>query len=219
MALFFLRLHILIFLFSLIVLCLWLHLSPKWVTKSQFLLIFLFSFSLKIFFNVGHFKNHYWICYNTASVVYVLFFGFQACGFLAPWPGTKPTPAVLEVLTTEQPESPGKALTYCIFYDPSLEISHQKFFSPKIQNITIVNNCIWSPSASYVEYLTQKPIFEIHVEVYVCIFHVECIISSLIYKLGQTTKVLLKVVWDHWDTKLYEQNNPDFRRLFIYILY
>ena len=36
-----------------------------------------------------------------------------------------------------------------------------KIFSPqKIQNITIVNNCIWSLSASYVEYLTQKLILQ-----------------------------------------------------------
>ena len=85
------------------------------------------------FFDVGHLKSLYWICYNIAFVVYVLFFGFKACGFLAPLPGIKPAPPVLEgeVLTTGLPKSPGKALTYCIFYDPSLEISHQNFFPQK----------------------------------------------------------------------------------------
>ena len=35
------------------------------------------------------------------------FFGGEACGILAPWPGVKPTPPALggEVLTTGQPET------------------------------------------------------------------------------------------------------------------
>ena len=66
-------------------------------------------------------------------------FWLRGCGFLAPQPGIKPTPPALEgeVLTTGLPESPGKALTYCIFYDPSLEISHQKFFPPKKYKILL----------------------------------------------------------------------------------
>ena len=41
------------------------------------------------------------------------FFGHEACGILAPWPGIEPTPTALEgeVLTTEPP---GKSL-HCLF--------------------------------------------------------------------------------------------------------
>ena len=39
---------------------------------------------------------------------YFWLFGFKACGILAPWPGTKPTPGTLEgkVLTTGLPGKP-----------------------------------------------------------------------------------------------------------------
>ena len=40
------------------------------------------------------------------------FFGWEACGILAPRPGIEPTPSALEVLTTEQPgKSPTSVLT------------------------------------------------------------------------------------------------------------
>ena len=51
----------------------------------------------------------YWICYNTASVVYVAYVlgvsGQEAWGILAPRPGIKPALPALEdkVLTTELP--------------------------------------------------------------------------------------------------------------------
>ena len=47
----------------------------------------------------------YWICYNIASVLCFGFFGCEACGILAPWPGIKPTHPALEseVLTTGPP--------------------------------------------------------------------------------------------------------------------
>ena len=48
------------------------------------------------FFNVDHLKNLYWTCHNIVPVS-----GCEACGILAPWPGTESAPSVLE----------GKALT------------------------------------------------------------------------------------------------------------
>ena len=55
-------------------------------------------------------KNLYLISYNIASIVYVLiflffFFGCQACGILALWPGNELAPPALrgEVLTIGPP--------------------------------------------------------------------------------------------------------------------
>ena len=41
-----------------------------------------------IFFHVDHF----WTCYNIASVLCFDFFGLKACGILVPPPGIEPTP-------------------------------------------------------------------------------------------------------------------------------
>ena len=87
-----------------------------WSANSQYLRklsIFQIVF-LKIFFYVDHFLSLCWICYNTASVVYVLvflffiLFGCKACRILAPWPGIKLAPPALEVkvLTTGSQGSP-----------------------------------------------------------------------------------------------------------------
>ena len=59
------------------------------------------------------FLSLYWICYYTASVLCFGFFGREACGILAPRPGTEPTLPALEgeVLTTGLP---GKSLYFFI---------------------------------------------------------------------------------------------------------
>ena len=62
-----------------------------------------------------HFKTLYWICYSIASAVYVLRFGHQACGILAPWgPGIEPTPLnwEYEVLTV----GPTREVPVLIFF-------------------------------------------------------------------------------------------------------
>ena len=50
------------------------------------------------------FLSLYWLCYNTASVLF-WFFGQEACGILAPQPGIEPEFPALdgEVLTTGPP--------------------------------------------------------------------------------------------------------------------
>ena len=69
------------------------------------------------FFDVDHFKNLYWICCNITSVVYVLWFGHEACRILAPHPGIEPTPPELEggILTTELP---GKSQDAILSWQP-----------------------------------------------------------------------------------------------------
>ena len=77
----------------------------KWYCGDVYLIL--------IFFDVGHFYSLYWIGYNIASVPYFGFFGYEACGVLAPQPGTEPAPPALEgkVLTTGPP---GKSLWWCL---------------------------------------------------------------------------------------------------------
>ena len=55
------------------------------LSASVEMIIWFLSFSL------------YSICYNIASVFMFWFFGWEACGILAPWPGIKPAPPALEV--------------------------------------------------------------------------------------------------------------------------
>ena len=66
----------------------------------------LFYFFLKIFFDVDHvFKVLIEFVTIIASVLCFGFFGREACGILAPWPGIEPAPPALEgrVLTTGLP--------------------------------------------------------------------------------------------------------------------
>ena len=44
---------------------------------------------------MDRFKNLYWICYNLASVLCFVFFGPEAHGILAHWPGIEPIPPAL----------------------------------------------------------------------------------------------------------------------------
>ena len=67
----------------------------------------------EFFFNLFVFDNFlmwtifslYWIFYNVASVLCFVFFGWEVCGILAPWPGIEPMPPVLvgKVSTTGPP--------------------------------------------------------------------------------------------------------------------
>ena len=61
---------------------------------------FICNYIKKIFFFMWTIFKVYWICYNLASVLY---FGCNACGMLAPWPGIKLIAPALEgrVLRTE----------------------------------------------------------------------------------------------------------------------
>ena len=54
------------------------------------------------------FKVFIEFCYNIPSVSHFWYFGYQACGILAPQPGIRPTPPALEdeVLTTGPPGKP-----------------------------------------------------------------------------------------------------------------
>ena len=52
-------------------------------------------FFFKTFLMWTNFESLYWICYNTTSVLYFGFFGYKACGILAPWPGIEFAPSVL----------------------------------------------------------------------------------------------------------------------------
>ena len=62
-------------------------------------------FKIFFFFDVDHFLNFDWICYNIASGSF-WFFGYETCGILDPRPGIEPAPPALEgkVLTTGPPE-------------------------------------------------------------------------------------------------------------------
>ena len=76
------------------------------------LLKFFIFICFKIFFQCGPFlKSLYWVCYSTASVLCFVFFGPEACGIIAPWPGIKPEPPALkgEVLASGPP---GKSLSF-----------------------------------------------------------------------------------------------------------
>ena len=66
------------------------------------------------FFEVDHLKSLYWICCNSASILWFGFVGCEAWGILALQLGIKPTPPALEgeVLTTGPP---GKSLIDLIF--------------------------------------------------------------------------------------------------------
>ena len=70
---------------------------------------------LKKFFWCGPFiKFFFWICYNIASVFYVLFFDHEVWGILAPRPGIEPTSLASEekVLVTGPP---GKSQQRCFY--------------------------------------------------------------------------------------------------------
>ena len=59
----------------------------------------------------------YWICYNIASALCFFFFGLEACGILALWPGIKPTFHILEgdLLNTRLPGKSPDELFYAVF--------------------------------------------------------------------------------------------------------
>ena len=68
------------------------------------IIIYILTFLL-FFFNVDHLKNLHWTCCNTAAVLCFGFFGCDACGILAPWPGIEPSPPALEGTTREVPNT------------------------------------------------------------------------------------------------------------------
>ena len=59
--------------------------TPKFHFPSTCSAKLVWSFS-KIF-DMEHFKNLHWICYNIASILSFGFFGCKTCGILVPWPG------------------------------------------------------------------------------------------------------------------------------------
>ena len=70
---------------------------------------------------MDHSKDICWIFYNTASVLYLVFFVPEACGILVPRSGIKLTPPALkEVLTAGLPGSPNSNIfdfqSYVIFF-------------------------------------------------------------------------------------------------------
>ena len=83
--------------------------NSRKASKPHYLLFFKVFF---FFFDVDHFWNLYWICYNIASVLCFVFFGTQACRILAPWPVIKPT---CPVLTSGQPRKSHVYLATCGF--------------------------------------------------------------------------------------------------------
>ena len=73
-----------------------------------------FNYIFKDYFVCGlfFFFNLFGICFSLLPLFTFWFFGCEACGILAPWPGIEPLPPLLkgEVLTTGPP---GKSLTDC----------------------------------------------------------------------------------------------------------
>ena len=76
------------------------QLTPKLCFPSTCSANLLVFFPPKIF-DMEHFKSLYWICYNTASISCLGFFGYKACGILVPWPGFKPAPPACCCLVTQ----------------------------------------------------------------------------------------------------------------------
>ena len=82
---------------------------PSWIHWFTYFTKFWKFSAILLFFYKDFFMwticKVYLICYNIVSVLWgflVLFFGCEACGILAPWPGVEPSLSALEggVLTT-----------------------------------------------------------------------------------------------------------------------
>lgn len=101
------------------------HTGPG--NKATILIYFYF---LKIlFFSVGHFNSLYWIHYEIASILCFWFFGHEAWGILAPWPGIKPTFSALggesrEFLISGPPGKSPSQPVFKVWYTAASQNSH-----------------------------------------------------------------------------------------------
>ena len=88
------------------------------------------------------FFSFYWICYNSASVSCFDFFGLEACGILAPWPGIKSLSPALEenLMPWTTSEVPIRS-SFLVFINSKLSTSNllslfsvsQPCFSPELE--------------------------------------------------------------------------------------
>ena len=103
-----------------------------------------FFFFLRFFLMWTIFKVFIWICHNIASVLCVGFFGQEACGILAAWPGIQPSPPASEgkFLPLDHQESP---------WIPSLK--QKRTLLNFLQNYTQV---LWGPQINYPMLLSFK---------------------------------------------------------------
>ena len=110
-----------------------------------------FSFFLKRVFKVDHFRSLYWICYNIASVVYVLFFlSTITYGILSldPWPGKEPS--------TPSPQLEGGILTT----GQSVQ-SHVQFMRQVFSGVSGLCSQLWDQRAGSRYEALQLPVLRL----------------------------------------------------------